>query len=112
MFSKITDKMSDEKLNRVHFISHMLCLFCITICSVSVFSINYMIYKSVYYYIISSISIVFFPSIISKMRSYKNKSRFDTEYEIENTILLSFAFIAGTLFIILRVFPLLQYQLI
>lgn len=67
MFSKITDKMSDEKLNRVHFISHMICLFCITICSVSLLSINYMIYKLVFFYILSLIPIVFFPSIISKI---------------------------------------------
>lgn len=112
MFSKITDKMSDEKLQKAHFIVHMVYLFCITICVLAVVFINYTIYKSMFIDILILISILFSLSPISKMRNYKSKNRFQTECEFESAIVLSFGFILGTLFSIFKIFPLLQYKLI
>lgn len=111
MYSKITDKMSDEKLNRVHFIFHVICLFCVAIYTLSMLFLNYIYYKYIFMYVLFPIVMLYISFfLISNIKNYKDKERYTIDFEFKLAIILIFSFIVVTLFTIIECVHILQYQ--
>ncbi len=108
MFLNITDSMTDEKFNKVHFIFHIICLFCVAIYTLSMLFLNYIYYKYIFIYVLFPIVMSYISFFLISNITYKDKERYTIDFEFKLAIILTFSFIVVTLFTIIECVHILQ----